>query len=116
MGQKRVVVLFERRPFGTIHYVEGLRAALGIASGWDEHEVELIFLGEGAWYALKNVTRTDALKYLNTLGKLGFGLKVERESVAELGIAEQDVGSEFGVISRDELLAILERADHTVHF
>lgn len=116
MAENKIMVLFLNRPFGTIHYVEGLRAALGIASGWDEHELYLLFMGEGAYYALKGVKKTDSLKYINTLEKLGFGLSVERESLEELGIGEDEVSEEFKVISRQEAFDLMKEQDFTVDF
>ena len=116
MASNKVLVMFLNRPFGTIHYVEGMRAALGIASGWDEHEVTLLFLGEGAYYSLKGVSRTDALKYINTLEKLGFSLRVERESLQQLGIEENEVDDLFSIVSRDEVFEMFKEHDFTVDF
>ncbi len=116
MASHNILVMFMNRPFGTIHYVEGLRASLGIASGWDEHEVTLMFMGEGAFYALDGVSRTDSLKYINTLDKLGFNLKVERESLAELGIEEKDIDSDFEVVNRDDVFEMMKENDFTVDF
>lgn len=116
MATNKIMVAFLNRPFGTIHYVEGLRASLGIASGWDEHELFLIFMGEGAYYALKGVSKTDVLKYMNTLNKLGFGLHVERESLQELGIDEKDVSEEFKILSRKEVFELMKEQDFTVDF
>lgn len=116
MASHSILVMFLNRPFGTIHYVEGLRASLGIASGWDEHEVSLVFMGEGAYYALGGVKKTDSLKYINTLEKLGFSMKVERESLQDLGIDENDVDKEFTVVSRQEVFEMFNEHDFTVDF
>ncbi|MEE8431995.1 MAG: DsrE family protein [Candidatus Desulfatibia sp.] len=116
MASNKIMVQFLNRPFGTIHYVEGLRASLGIASGWDEHEVYLLFMGEGVYYALKGVNRTDSLKYIHTLEKLGFGLNVERESLQELGIDESDISEEFNIVSRAEVFELMKEQDFTVDF
>jgi len=108
--------MFLNRPFGTIHYVEGLRASLGIASGWDEHEVTLLFMGEGAYYALDGVKKTDALKYIHTLEKLGFSMKVEKESLEQIGIDEKDVSDEFTIVTRAEVMEMMKNHDFTVDF
>ena len=116
MAQNKIMVMFLNRPFGTIHYVEGLRAALGIASGWDEHEVTLMFMGDGAYYALNGVGKTDSLKYIHTLDRLGFGLSVEKESLEEIGISEEDVSKEFKVVPRKEVFEMIKDHDFTVDF
>tara|TARA_B100001964_G_scaffold218058_1_gene258700 strand:+ start:692 stop:1042 length:351 start_codon:yes stop_codon:yes gene_type:complete len=116
VASNKIMVQFLTRPFGTIHYVEGLRAALGIASGWDEHEVFLLFMGEGAYYTLNGVPRTDSLKYINTLEKLGFGLHVEQESLDELGIDKADVSDEFKIITRQEVFELMKEHDFIIDF
>jgi sulfur relay (sulfurtransferase) DsrF/TusC family protein len=116
MAQKKVVITFNQSPFGVIYYVEGLRASVGVTSGLDEHTINIIYLGNGARYALKNVDRSDALKYLETLSKLGYNLKVERESLEENGISENEVAPEFQVISRDEAAKLIAEADATIDF
>jgi sulfur relay (sulfurtransferase) DsrF/TusC family protein len=116
MAQKKVVITFNQAPFGTIHYVEGLRASVGVTSGLDEHKIDVIYLGDGARYALKGVDRSDANKYLSTLSKLGYKLKVERESLAENGISESEVADDFQVIPRGEVVRLIADADVTIDF
>ncbi len=116
MGQKHVLFTINHAPYGSIWYTEGLRAVVGVTSGIDEHTVDVVYLGEGAYFALKNVERTDSAKYLGTLAKLDCQLKVERESLASLGIAESEIAEDIKIISRLELLALVQKADATIDF
>ncbi len=116
MGQKNVLVTINHAPYGSIYYTEGLRAVVGVTSGIDEHEVQVLYLGEGAYFTLKGVDRTDSLRYLATIEKQGRKLKVERESLQALGVSEAELAEDVEVISRDEALQLVRRADVTIDF
>lgn len=116
MAQKHIVFLFQRPPFGTIGYTEGLRAAVGMTAGADEHSVELIYLGDGVYFALKGVARGDAARHLAALAVQGYRPKVERESLVERNIPEEGLASDIEVVTRREVLQSLSRADATMDF
>lgn len=116
MAEKKVVVSFNRAPYGSIFYTEGLRAAVGVTAGIDEHKVDIIFLGDGVYYGLKNVDRTDALGYLGTLEKLGSKLYAEEESLKERNISADKLASDINVIPRSKVAALFKEADATIDF
>lgn len=47
MGQKHVLITFNRVSYGSIFYTEGLRSAVGVTNGIDENTVDLLYLGDG---------------------------------------------------------------------
>jgi len=116
MGQRHVLVTFNHAPYGSIYYTEGLRAAVGVTSGVDEHTVEVLYLGEGVRFALRDVDRRDSARYLATLASLGARLRAERESLAERGIEEADLAENVEVIDRRQALELVRRADLTMDF
>lgn len=116
MAQKHVLFTLNHAPYGSIWYTEGLRAVVGVTSGLDEHTVDVVYLGDGAYFALKGVERTDSAKYLGTLAKLGYRLKVERESLAARGIREEEVAEDVEIIPRSQVLELVQRADVTIDF
>ena len=116
MAEKHVLITFNRAPFGSIHYTEGLRAVIGVTSGIDEHTVDVVYLGDGVYFTLANVNRSDSKLYLDTLQKLGYKLKVERESLAARGLSEKDLAPDVQVIGREEVLALIRQADVTLDF
>jgi len=116
MSEKHVLVTFNRAPFGSVHYTEGLRAVIGVTSGIDEHTVDVVYLGDGVYYALAEVDRSDSQLYLGTLEKLGYTLQVERESLVERGLSIEDLASDVQVIDRLEILNLLNKADVTIDF
>lgn len=116
MAEKHVLITFNRAPFGSVHYTEGLRAAVGVTSGIDENTVDVVFLGDGVYFTLADVDRSDTALYLGTLAKLGYALKVERESLTARGIAEQNLARDVEVIGREQVLDLIRQADLNVDF
>lgn len=116
MGQRHVLITFSHPPYGSVYYTEGLRAAVGVTSGIDEHTVDVLYLGDGAYFALKDVNRNDTAKYRGTLSGLGVTLRVEEEALKERGIGRSELADDVEVVSRDQALELLRRADLTIDF
>lgn len=114
MAECNVVVTLHHAPYGTIFYTEGLRAAVGATAGIDEHQVTVIFLGDGILYALKDVDRTDSLHYLETLKAVGATLYVEAESLEARSIEAGALRDDVEVIPRSKVSEVLLAADHTI--
>lgn len=115
---KRVFVSFLKPPVSTSFYLEGLRAALGLLSGDEEHEVHVAFLGSGVKAALKGVDRAYSASMLGPLleGVAGGTLAVEKESLAEQGFSEADLDEGFSAVSREEIRKMMQAADVALSF
>jgi len=116
VAQRHVLVTFNHAPYGSIYYTEGLRAAVGVTSGIDEHTVDVLYLGDGVHFALKDVDRSDSARYLATLSAQGVNLRVEREALQARNISESDLADDVEVIGRDQVLELVRRADLTIDF
>lgn len=116
MVQRHVLCTVNHAPFGSVFYTEGLRAVVGITSGIDEHTVDVVYLGDGVYFALRGVDRADTLKYLSTLAKAGCRLKVEKESLAARGIKEEELAPNVEVVPRSAVRELIAKADFTVDF
>ncbi len=116
MGQKHVLITFNRVPYGSIFYTEGLRAAVGVTSGIDEHTVDLLYLGDGVNFCLKDVDRTDSARYLTTLAAQDVNLKAEKEALQDRNIAESELADDVEVVSRSQALELICKADVTIDF
>lgn len=116
MGQRHVLITFNHAPYGSIYYTEGLRAVVGVTSGIDEHTVDVLYLRDGVYFVLKDVDRNDSAKYLATLSALGVNLKAEKEALQARSISESDLADDVNVVSCDEALELVRRADLTIDF
>lgn len=116
MAQKHVLITFNYAPYGNIYYTEGLRAVVGVTSGIDEHTIDVVYLGDAVLFALKDVSRADTAKYLGTLAKAGYRLKAEEESLKARGVSLEQLAADIEVIPRQEVLALINKADLTIDF
>lgn len=114
----RVFVSFLKSPVGSTYYLEGLRIALGIMGGDDDHTVEVAFIGKGVRCAMRGVDRSYGkglfdMFQKNAAGKLFY---VDRESLEEQGIPESELDENYHVTSRGELSKKMLCADVTMSF
>ena len=116
MAQKKVLIVLNHAPYGTIYHSEGLRAAVGVTAGIDEHTVDTVYLGDAVFFGLKGVDRTDSAKYLGTLAKSASHPRVEKEALHARGIKSEDLAEDVQVISRADILGLIEKADVTIDF
>jgi sulfur relay (sulfurtransferase) DsrF/TusC family protein len=116
--KKKVLVSFLRSPVGTTFYLEGVRIALGILSGEEEHEVTVAYVGSGVRCALKGVERSYSKSLLDLLKKevVNGRFYVEKESLEAERISETELDESFAVASRDELRKMMSSADVTLSF
>lgn len=116
MAQRHIVFTINRPPVGSVHFAEGLRATVGATAGTDEHTVDVLYLGDGVYFALKGVDRIDTAKYIETLTAAGRKLKVEQESLDERGISRDSLAADVEVIGRAAALKLIAGADFTAAF
>jgi sulfur relay protein TusB/DsrH len=88
-----------------------MRAAVGATAGIDEHEVNLLFLGDGVYNALRDMEEKENEGYLSTLDEAGVKYYVVSEDLRERGIDEKELRDRFEVIDRERALSLLKEAD-----
>ncbi len=113
-----VVVLLTRAPYGRVHVPEGLRAARGVAAGFDRHDVTVLFTADGVHAAREGVDRA-ALNMPGHIADLHAEegrLVADGAALAERGIDEAAVADDVAVVSGDEAGQLIRDADHTLDF
>jgi len=108
--------MIRHAPHGTSHFVEGLRAAMGLGSTVSDYGVVVVLLGEGCRGATSTLDRGEAAGHLATLAELGYRVQVERESLDGCRISASDVAPGIDIITRSDLVAMLHTADVTIGF
>jgi sulfur relay (sulfurtransferase) DsrF/TusC family protein len=114
MATRKLLYHFNRPPFGTVFYTEGWRAAVGATAGIDEHEVTLLFQGDGVYYCLKDVDRAENLGYEGTLQNAGVKYYVVKEDLDACGISQDEVADDMTIISRADTWKLYEEAEFTL--
>lgn len=117
MAQKKIIISFNRAPHGTAFYSEGLRAAAKGSMGlYQDHRVDIIFLGDGVFCALKGVDGTDLALYKETLAQHGSKLYCEEESIEAGGIDRRDLMDDIAVVPRSQVIRLYSEADISIAF
>lgn len=113
-----VLVMLTRAPYGRVHVPEGLRAARGVAAGFDRHEVTVLFTADGVHAARAAVDR-DALNmpgHIDDLLAEGGRLVADGVAMAERGIDGAEIADDVAVVSGSEAGELVRAADHTLDF
>ncbi|SEW30037.1 DsrE family protein [Natrinema salifodinae] len=116
--KREVVVLLTRAPYGRVHVPEGLRAARGVAAGFDRHDVSVVFTQDGVYAARADVDR-DALNmtdHLDDFAEEGGDLFVDEASMTERDVAPSVIAPDVAVRPGEEIVSMIDQADHTLDF
>ncbi len=114
--KRDVVVLLTRAPYGRVHVPEGLRAARGVAAGFDRHDVTVVFTQDGVYAARAAVDR----EALNMPGHIADLLEedgrmvVDRAALIDRDIQPTEIAPDVDVI--EDVGELIRSADHTVDF
>ncbi len=111
MATKKLLYHFNRPPYGTVFYTEGMRAAVGATAGIDKHEVTLLFQADGVYYCLKDVDRSENKGYEGTLKKAGVKYYAVKEDLEARGISQDELADDTTVIPRTATWELFQEAD-----
>lgn len=113
-----VVVLLTRPPSGRVHVPEGLRAARGVAAGFDRHDVTVVYTND-AVYAARAAVDREALNmpdHIDDLEVEGGRMVVDQVAMRERGIGSDEIAADVAVASGEEVGELLRMADHVLDF
>jgi len=117
---KQFLYVNRRVPHGSIYALESLETVL-IGAAFDQ-DVSMLFVDDGV-YQLKKDQQPDSLEFKNfskTYRALEMydveKLFVERESLAERGLTEDDLLVDVEVIGRDGVKALVDKQDVVLSF
>ncbi|ADB62793.1 DsrF protein (plasmid) [Haloterrigena turkmenica DSM 5511] len=116
--KRDVVVLLTRAPYGRVHVPEGMRAARGVAAGFDHHDVTVVFTEDGAYAARSDVDR-DALNlpgHVADLRDQDGEMIVDAAAMAEREIAHDEIAHDVSVRSGGDVTTLIREADCTLDF
>ena len=116
--KKSVAVVLTRAPFGRIHLSEGLRAAGGIAAGFDHHDVTVIF-AEDAVYAAREAIDRDRLNMPAQIEDLDANdgtMVVDGAALAARDISREEVAGDVAVRSDEQVSETIRDADEVLTF
>lgn len=116
--KKSVAVVLTRAPFGRIHLSEGLRAAGGIAAGFDHHDVSVVF-AEDAVYAARETIDRDRLNMAAQVEDLEANegtMFVDAAALDERDIPSDELADDIAVASAEQVSETIREADEVLTF
>ena len=112
MAEKKTLIVIKSRPFTSLNYYEALRTAVGL---WD-HEVKVLWIGEGVYAALDRADKTLTGKFLADLPELDIEMHVDEESLIAKGFTEDELVEGAVPASRAIVKALLGWAEASLVF
>ena len=116
--KRDVVVLLTRAPYGRVHIPEGLRAARGVAAGFDQHDVTVVFTQDGVYGARSAVDR-EALNmngHVADLTAQDGQMVVDAAAMHARDVTDDEIADDVDVWSGDRVAARIREADCTLDF
>lgn len=116
--KQSVVVLLTRAPYGRIHVPEGLRAARGVAAGFDHHDVTVAFVEDAAFAAREGVDR-EALNMAPQIEDLAAEdgeMVVDEAALTDRDIPTGELASDIAVRSPADISGLIRDADRVLTF
>lgn len=116
--KRDVVVLLTRAPYGRVHVPEGLRAARGVAAGFDQHDVTVIFTEDGTYAARSDVDR-EALNmpgHVADLREQNGAMIVDAAAMTKRDISTDEIADDVTVCAGDEVSTRIRDADCVLDF
>lgn len=111
MTQKAIAVILNNFPVSSALCPEGLRAAVGLASGFDEHKISIVLTGDGTWLALKTLDRSGLGKFLTSLKAFEVPIYADRKKVLDLGLSEVDIAEDVTLLESEQIQRTLQAMD-----
>lgn len=112
MAEKRTLVVIKSRPFTSLNYCEALRTAVGL---WD-HEVKVLWRGDGVYAALDGVDKTLTGKLLANIPDLDIEMFVDSEALKTKGLADADLVEGAAPADRAKIGELLSWAESSFVF
>jgi len=87
MAEKNLLVIIKSAPYTTLNSYEAMRVAVGL---WD-HEVTILWTGDGSYSLLKGADHSLTGKFLEDLPDLEVQAFVDEESLKNRGLSANDI-------------------------
>lgn len=116
--KRDVVVLLTRAPGGRVHVPEGLRAARGVAAGFDRHDVTVVFTQDAAYAARATVDREglNMPDHVADLHAEGGRMVADGAALDARDVDPESVADDVEVLDGAAVGELIRAADHNITF
>jgi sulfur relay (sulfurtransferase) DsrF/TusC family protein len=109
---KKIVFLIRSTPYRDLNNYEAMRTSIALY----DHEVTVVWMGDGVFYPLKCSDKSNAQPILRLFKDLNIRLLVDSDELALRGYSSQDIIAEAEPVPHDEVVAALVQADSVLSF
>lgn len=110
--EKNIVVILKKPPHGSLFPAEGLRVAVAASAS----ALQVVGIGDSVYAFLKEADMALYQKHLEFLTEIGIPVLLDKGSMDERGLVEDDLVEDVTVTEHSEILRILSEADVTLTF
>ncbi|MGK7345568.1 MAG: sulfurtransferase complex subunit TusC [Candidatus Nitrospinota bacterium M3_3B_026] len=117
---KKIMFVMRKAPHGTIYSYEGLETVLIMAAY--EQDLSMAFVGDGVFALVKGQDTEELgvkgfIKTYNVLEDYGVeNIYVDRQSLEERGLSEDDLAIPVQVASAEEIAKVMEEQHATIPY
>ena len=109
---KKIVILLKKPPHGSLFPAEGLRVAVAVSAS----ETSVVSIGDSTYAFLKEADMTLYGHHLGFLKEAEVPVLIDRDSLEERGLTEEDLVETVTVREHSEILNVIAEADATLTF
>ena len=112
MTEKKLLFIVKSPPYTTLNYYEALRTAVG---AW-EHEVRVLWTGDGVYAVLREADHTLTKQFIEDIPDLDIELYLDTESLHARGLDESEVLANITPLDKTGVTGLLSWADQSLAF
>ena len=99
--ERKVLIIIQSKPFGTITNFEGWRSAVGMF-GMD-HEPTLLFMGDGVYSLLKSMDQGHIRMFKSTFKSFDGRICVSKKSLEERQLSPDELSEGIEVFEEEQV-------------
>lgn len=111
--EKKLIILLREPPHGSLHPVEGLRMSVAVSSDYDPITIAI---DEAVYTFLKGSDKTIYQMHIDFLKEIDLDLYVDKKSLEEHGLNEEDLIEQVEVKEHEEILKLISECDLLIPF
>jgi len=111
--EKIVVIVLRQPPHGTLYPVEGLRMSVAVSG---DFEPITLVINDAVFAFLRDVDKTMYQTHINFLRGIDLDIILDKKSLDERGLTQNDLIDEVIIKEHGEILKILADCDVAIPF
>ena len=112
MAEKNLLVIVKSRPYTTLNSYEALRVAIGL---W-EHEVTVLWMGDGVYSILKEADQAMTANFFGDFSDLDIRAHVEQTALDARGLGMDDLLPGVEPADEEKIIDLLLEAEASLVF